>query len=65
MNCAYFSRLSDFILDHPQIKTWVHGHVHNFTDYMIGDTHVLANPRGYVGYESIADEFDPSFSFDA
>jgi len=64
MNGAYFSRLGAFILDHPQIKTWVHGHVHNKTDYMIGDTRVLANPRGYKGYEAIADEFDPGFSFE-
>jgi Icc-related predicted phosphoesterase len=64
MNGAYHSRLGDFILDHPQIKTWVHGHMHNFTDYMIGDTRVIANPRGYKGYEAIADTFDPNFSFE-
>lgn len=26
---------------------WVHGHVHHFVDYMINDTRVIANPRGY------------------
>lgn len=64
MNGAYHSRLGNFILDNPQIKVWVHGHVHNKTDYMIGDTRVLANPRGYKGYETIAEEFDPSFYFE-
>jgi Icc-related predicted phosphoesterase len=64
MNGAYHSRLGDFILDFPQIKAWVHGHVHNKTDYMIGSTRVLANPRGYAGYETIADEFDPNFYFE-
>jgi hypothetical protein len=31
---------------------------------MVGTTRVLANPRGYKGYESIAETFDPGFSFD-
>jgi hypothetical protein len=64
MNGGYHSRLSDFILDHPNIKVWCHGHMHNFTDYMVGDTRVLANPRGYKGYEAIAETFDPSFNFE-
>ena len=38
MNGAYRSDLSDFILDRPQIKLWCHGHMHNASDYMIGDT---------------------------
>jgi hypothetical protein len=28
-------------------KLWVHGHVHNSFDYMIGDTRVVCHPRGY------------------
>ena len=64
MNGGYHSRLSDFILDHPNIKVWCHGHMHNFTDYMIGDTRVIANPRGYKGYEAIAETFDPNFNFE-
>lgn len=51
-NGAYVSDLSDLILDHPQIKTWVHGHVHDPVDYMVGDTRVLCNPRGYVPWEA-------------
>lgn len=26
-------------------------------DYMVGDCRVLANPRGYKGYEAVADYF--------
>jgi hypothetical protein len=58
MNGGYASDLSEFILDHPQIKTWVHGHVHSQHDYLIGDTRVVANPRGYHGHESCADHFE-------
>jgi len=39
-------------MDRPQIKLWTHGHMHNASDYMIGETRVVCNPRGYVGYES-------------
>lgn len=47
MNGNFMSDLSEFILDAPQIKLWVHGHMHDPFDYMIGDTRVVCNPRGY------------------
>jgi predicted phosphodiesterase len=47
MNGGYHSDLSQFILDHPQIKLWVHGHTHHPFDYMIGETRIVCNPRGY------------------
>ena len=52
LNGAYSSDLSEFILDHPQIKLWTHGHTHDFFDYMIGNTRIVCNPRGYEGYEA-------------
>lgn len=58
MNGAYSSDLSDFILDRPQIKLWVHGHTHDPFDYMIGSTRVVCNPRGYFGHERQADLFE-------
>ena len=51
MNGAYSSDLSEFIMDHPQIKLWTHGHTHDKFDYMVGTTRIVCNPRGYVGYE--------------
>jgi len=47
MNGGYHSELSEFILDHPQIVLWTHGHTHHPFDYMIGETRVVCNPRGY------------------
>ena len=47
MNGGYHSDLSDFILDHPQIKLWTHGHTHHPFDYVIGSTRIVCNPRGY------------------
>ena len=55
MNGGYSSELDDFILDHPQIKLWTHGHTHEDFDYCIGSTRILCNPRGYVNYEERAD----------
>lgn len=57
MNGAYSSDLSEFMLDHPQIKLWTHGHTHFEFDYMIGSTRIVCNPRGYIGYEASADSF--------
>jgi len=57
MNGAYSSDLSEFILDHPQIKLWTHGHTHEDFDYMIGSTRIVCNPRGYINYETRADQF--------
>lgn len=57
MNGAFVSDLSEFILDHPQIKLWIHGHMHANFDYLIGDTRVICNPRGYIGVESNANYF--------
>jgi hypothetical protein len=50
--------LSEFILDHPKIKLWTHGHTHHSFDYVIGETRIVANPRGYIGYEAQADYFE-------
>ena len=58
VNGAYSSDLSEFILDHPQIKLWTHGHTHDPFDYMIGGTRIVCNPRGYINYEGRADDFE-------
>ena len=64
MNGAYSSDLSEFILDHPEIQVWTHGHTHDTFDYQVGETRVICNPRGYKYYEQRADEFDPTIGFD-
>lgn len=62
MNGAYYSDLSEFILDRPQIKVWLHGHVHHEFDYQIGSCRVVCNPRGYVGYERGSQDVDPYYA---
>lgn len=57
MNGGYSSNMDEFIQAHPQIRLWTHGHTHHPFDYVIGETRVVCNPRGYVGYEARADEW--------
>jgi hypothetical protein len=58
MNGGYHTNYEDYIVDHPQIVLWTHGHTHEKYDYMIGETRIICNPRGYVGHEQISREFE-------
>ena len=50
--------MTNLIMDNDKkIKYWIHGHTHDACDYMIGDTRVLCNPRGYIGHERDASFF--------
>ena len=57
MNGCFASDLSELMLDYPEIVLWTHGHMHDDFDYTIGSTRVVCNPRGYIGYESRANNF--------
>jgi len=57
MNGGYSSDMDEFIEQRPEIKLWTHGHTHHPFDYMVGETRVVCNPRGYIGHEARADEF--------
>lgn len=46
INPSFASNLDSFILrKRPSI--FIHGHMHDKSDYMIGDTRVICNPMGY------------------
>lgn len=51
-NGAYCSNLDDLIINHPQIKYFIHGHTHNAFDYKIGECRVICNPAGYPGQDT-------------
>jgi hypothetical protein len=57
MNRAYYSDLSEIILDNSQIKAWFMGHMHMPHRYWIGDTMICCNPRGYAGHDPDAESF--------
>jgi len=46
LNPAFASDLSELILKY-QPALWIHGHLHFPSDYHIGKTRIVCNPRGY------------------
>jgi Icc-related predicted phosphoesterase len=46
ISAAYVSKMDDFITEHGP-ALWVHGHIHENRDYMIGNTRILNNAFGY------------------
>ncbi len=55
---AYASDLSELI-DEFQPDIWIYGHTHEKRDFMAGNTRVISNPLGYVGYGEKTG-FDPA-----
>ena len=46
VNFAFHNNLDDFILERSP-SLWMHGHIHDQADYMIGKTRIVCNPKGY------------------
>jgi len=44
---CYASDLSELMHRTPPVL-WVHGHIHHHSDYRLGATRVVANPRGHI-----------------
>ena len=61
MNGCYSTPMDEFILTHPEIVLWTHGHTHEDFEYMIGSTRVVCNPRGYIGHEERADRWQAKY----
>ncbi|WP_062233539.1 metallophosphoesterase [Aureimonas sp. N4] len=47
LDASYASNLEPLIRGY-QPDFWIHGHIHERRDYMLGATRIIANPRGYV-----------------
>ncbi len=46
ISAAYTSNLEALIEEH-NISLWIHGHLHDSSDYYIKNTRILSNPAGY------------------
>lgn len=67
LNWGYCSEYDGFVKSHPEIKVWVHGHTHDTHDYMLGETRILCNPRGYSWHHTAKEEnlkFSDKLSFE-
>ena len=59
-NCCFATELHDDILNMPKPpKLWIHGHMHNRSDYMIGNTRVICHPRGYPNENTWYQNYEP------
>ena len=47
LSAAFASNLNQFIIEHPQIRLWAHGHCHAPCDYILGETRIICEPFGY------------------
>lgn len=47
---CFASNLDELVVS-SGVAYWFHGHVHDSVDYVLGNTRVVANPRGYRGEE--------------
>jgi predicted phosphodiesterase len=57
LNPAFASNL-DALVAESRVPLWIHGHTHFNVDYLIGQTRVLSNQRGYP--DQLAAGFNPS-----
>jgi len=62
LNAAYYSDRTAFMITFKP-SFWVHGHMHNSSDYVIDQTRVLCNPRGYAP-DDLNDEFEVNKYFE-
>jgi 3',5'-cyclic AMP phosphodiesterase CpdA len=44
---CYASDLESLMIGDGAPEVWLHGHIHRSRDYCVGETRVIANPRGY------------------
>jgi predicted phosphodiesterase len=61
LNPAYASNLEPLV-NELGADLWIHGHIHHASDYRIGRTRVIANPRGYPG--EVVPGFDPALTIE-
>lgn len=61
MDWCYASNLEILMHGENAPAVWMHGHIHTNRDYEIGNTRVVANPRGYPAAAGMREnpDFDP------
>lgn len=50
LNVAFHSNQDELLHEDYAPDLWIHGHVHDFCDQVIGNTRCIRNPFGYVAY---------------
>jgi Icc-related predicted phosphoesterase len=62
LDWCYASNCEALMTGDAAPSLWLHGHIHANRDYVVGDTRVVANPRGYPGLPGTRENpsFDPA-----
>jgi Icc-related predicted phosphoesterase len=61
LDWCYASDLERLMLGDAAPQLWLHGHIHQNRDYMVGATRIVANPRGYPNLAARENpDFDPT-----
>ena len=47
LSAAFASDFRQILNEYPEIRLWVHGHIHDKFDYIYNETRVICNPFGY------------------
>lgn len=58
-NPAYASNLDWITRQVHAPALWIHGHMHRSSDYFMGNTRVIANPKGYPVGDGANPDFNP------
>ena len=53
---SHVTELGNYI-SYTDISVWIHGHLHNSSDYFINETRILCNPRGYKDRNGLNENF--------
>ncbi|MBN9602085.1 MAG: metallophosphoesterase family protein [Afipia felis] len=63
LDWVYASNLEQLMTGENAPTLWMHGHIHTNRDYVVGNTRIIANPRGYPASNNEREnpDFDPSF----
>jgi predicted phosphohydrolase len=61
LNGGFASDLNWLIESNPQIRYWFHGHTHTSFNYLIGETRIVCNPKGYGKENS---EYNPNLTLE-
>jgi predicted phosphodiesterase len=61
LSAAFATPLDATIDQFDNLKLWLHGHTHNSSDYHIGKTRILCNPKGYNNENA---DFNPNLLID-
>jgi predicted phosphodiesterase len=59
LNWCYASNL-EHVIEDGKPELWLHGHIHRGRDYEVGETRIVANPRGHWLEPEARASFDPA-----